>query len=229
MFGKINEIKELISGLDIRKANDTVDALWDDRDKITETVDLVWDNKDTITDVVEFVSENKDDIVNLIEQLPDLLSRTGGGMAKAGESAEAASALLLGSDGRDGGITEITDSAAEAISRCVEQLGSASEIIMKMGDEIDDISIPTVEPEFTEVAGFQVVTGIDFGSASIGDKAADRMRDGAAHIGSIAEDFGVVADRLRQLGSRLTDTGSDLGNLGGLLRETGDALGTIKA
>lgn len=224
MFGKIDDLRKLLGDFDVGKAKDTVDALWDDREKITETVNLVWDNRDAITEAIEFVDENKDAIIGLIKELPGLLNKTGGGIAMAGESAEAASAFLLGDDGDQVAIADITELAADAISRCVEQLGNAADVIAEIGNEVDEISIPTVEPVYTEVAGFRVVTGLDFGSAGIVDKAADRMRSGAGNLSAIAEDFGVVSNQLKQLGSRLTETGGDLHNVGGLLRETGATL-----
>ena len=54
MLGKLGDIAKALGNLDATKAKDTVDALWDDRDKITETANLVWDNREAIQDVVEF-------------------------------------------------------------------------------------------------------------------------------------------------------------------------------
>jgi len=227
MFGKIGDIAKALGNLDVGKAKDTVDALWDDRDKITETANLVWDNRDAITDVIEFFGDNKDAILGIISELPDLLASTGNGIAKAGESAIAASGFLLGTDGEEGAVTEITEFAAEALSRCVEQLDNAVDVLNRAGEEIDKIGIPTVDPKFTEVVGFKVVTGLDFGTSPIAGGVSDRMRDGAGNLASIAEDFGVVADQLKRLGSRLNDTGSDLNNVGGLLQETGTTMTSL--
>lgn len=227
MFGKIGDVAKALGNLDIEKAKDTVDALWDDRDKIRETVDVVWDNRESITEVVEFFGENKDAILGIIRKLPDLLATTGNGIAKAGESAVAASGFLLGTGDEDGAITEITEFAAAALARCVEQLGNAVSVLNRAGDEIDKITLPTVDPKFTEVVGFKVISGLDFGTTPLAAGVSDRMRDGAENLASIADDFGVVADQLKRLGSRLGDTGNDLNNVGGLLQETGTTLTSL--
>jgi hypothetical protein len=227
MFGKMGEIAKALGNLDVGKAKDTVDALWDDRDKIAQTADLVWDNRDSIQEVIEFFGENKDAILGIIRELPDLLASTGNGIAKAGESAIAASGFLMGSDGKDGAVTEITEFAAEALARCVEQLEGAVGVLTKAGTEIDRIALPTIDPQFTEVVGFKVITGLDFGKAPLAEGVSDRMRDGAENLTSIAEDFSVVADQLKKLGTRLNDTGSDLNNVGGLLQETGTTLTSL--
>ncbi len=99
----------------------------------------------------------------------------------------------------------------------------------RAGEEIDKIAIPTVDPKFTEVVGFKVVTGLDFGTAPLVGGVSDRMRDGAGTLAVIAEDFGVVADQLKRLGVRLNDTGGDLNNLGGLLKDTGTTLTSLAA
>ncbi len=227
MFGKIGDITKALGNLDLGKAKDTVDALWDDREKITDTADLVWDNRDAIQDVIEFFGKNKDAILGIISELPGLLATTGDGIAKAGESAVAASGFLLGTDGEEGAVSEITEFAAAALARCVEQLDNAVGVMGKAGEEIDKVAIPTVDPTFTEVVGFKVVTGLDFGTTPIAGGVSDRMRDGAGNLAAIAEDFGVVADQLKRLGTRLNDTGGDLNNVGGLLQETGTTLTSL--
>ena len=227
MFGKIGDMAKALGNLDVGKAKDTVDALWDDREKITDTANLVWDNRDSITEVIEFFGENKDAILGIIRELPDLLSKTGNGIAKAGESAVAASAFLLGTDDEEGAVTEITDFAADALARCVEQLDNAVGLMKNAGDEIAKIGIPTIDPTFTEVVGFKVVTGLDFGTSPIAGGVSEKMHDGASNLASIAEDFGVVADQLKKLGLRLNDTGGDLNNVGGMLKETGTTLTSL--
>lgn len=227
MLGKIGEMAKALGNLDVKKAKDTVDALWDDREKIAATANLVWDNRDAIKEVVEFFGENKDAIVAIIHGLPDLLAKTGDGINKAGESAVAASGFLLGTDGEEGAVIEITEFAADALVRCVEQLDNAAGVLNRAGDEIDKIVLPTVDPKFTDVAGFRVVTGLDFGTTPLVDEVSDQMREGAHNLASIGEDFGVVADQLKRLGTRLNDTGSDLNNVGGLLQETGTTMTSL--
>ena len=224
MLGKVGEIAKALGNLDVGKAKDTVDALWDHREKIADTADLVWDNRESIQEVIEFFGENKDAIVGVIRELPDLLATTGNGIAKAGESAIAASSFLVGGgdDDEDGAIQDITEFAADALARCVDQLGSAVGVLTRAGEEIDKIALPTIDPQFTEVVGFKVISGLDFGTAPIAEGISDRMRDGAENLSSIADDFGVVADQLKKLGARLNDTGGDLNNVGGLLQENRD-------
>ncbi|MCP3999218.1 MAG: hypothetical protein GY722_29755, partial [bacterium] len=151
-------------------------------------------------------------ILGIIKELPDLLATTGKGIAKAGESAVAASSFLLGTDDDDGAVSDITEFAAAALARCVEQLDNAVGTMNRAGEEID-----------------KVVTGLDFGTAPLVGGVSDRMRDGAGNLAVIAEDFGVVADQLKRLGVRLNDTGGDLNNLGGLLKDTGTTLTSLAA
>ncbi len=117
MLGKLGDIAKALGSLDVGKAKDTVDALWDDREKIAETANLVWDNRDAIQDVIEFFGKNKDAILGIIKELPDLLATTGKGIAKAGESAVAASSFLLGTDDDDGAVSDIAEFAAAALAR----------------------------------------------------------------------------------------------------------------
>jgi hypothetical protein len=209
MFDKIDDILELVQDFDF--------------EKVKETVDAVWDQKDEIGQAVEFVVDNKDKIVEVITQLPKLLDKTGQGIAAAGESAVKASALLTG-DESESAVSGLTDLAAGALDRCRKQLAAASKVLEKFGDEIDDFKIPSVSPEYTEVMGFKVITGLDINQVSPADKAAGKMREGATHMTDIATDFEVVAEQLRQIGDRLDKTGRDLNDVGGTLATTGTTL-----
>jgi len=53
MFSKIDDLMELLGDFDVGQAKDTVDAPWNDQDKITETVNLVRDNRDAIAEAIE--------------------------------------------------------------------------------------------------------------------------------------------------------------------------------
>ena len=134
---------------------------------------------------------------------------------------------MLGTDDDDGAVSDITEFAAAALARCVEQLDNAVGVMNRAGEEIDKVAISTVDPTYTEVVGFKVVTGLDFGTAPLAGGVSDRMREGQATLPRSAEDFGVVADQLKRLGSRNNDTGGDLNRVGGLLQETLTSLASL--
>ena len=92
------------------------------------------------------------------------------------------------------------------------------------GKEIDDITIPNVIPSYTEVMGFNVVSGIEFGEANLVDDAADRLKRGSDRLEDIGSEFRQVAEQMRLLGKKLTDAGGDLNEVGGQLRKSGVVL-----
>lgn len=183
-----------------------------DPEKMMEVVNLVWNNREKIMD--------------LIERLPQILKDTGDGIESAGDGALNASALLLGTNEKPGA-QKIAELAADALDRCQVEIDRAAEIMSKFGEEIDDIRIPSLKPEFREVMGFNVITGLDMGENKLVDNAADRMKGGADRLEDIGQDLKNVAAHLRDLGGTLTDTGQGLNNVGEKLKESGGTLRSV--
>ena len=183
-----------------------------DIEKLKEVVNLVWNNKEKILD--------------LIERLPTMLKETGDGIESAGESALTASSLLLG-DKKNPGAQQIAELAADALERCQAEIGKAAGIMEKFGGEIDDIRIPSFSPQYKEVMGFNVITGLDMGENKLIDNAADRLKDGSGRLEEISKDLKSVASHLRQLGGTLTDTGDGLSKVGAKLMESGGTLRSL--
>ena len=178
--------------------------------------------------VVNMVWENRERFMELIEKLPDMLNDTGNSIEAAGDSALAASSLLLGDKKTDTpSAGKISEMAADALERCQEEIANAAKIMEKFGVEIDDIRIPSFEPEYKEVMGFNVITGVDIGENKMIDNAADRLKNGSDRMEEISKDLKNVAGYLRQLGGTLTNTGEGLDNVGHKLKESGGTLRSL--
>jgi hypothetical protein len=143
----------------------------------------------------------------------------------AGLTALKAGSFLTG-DGDDDDISvrDIADLAGSALHRAHAGIGAAASLVARIGDEVDDIRIPTFEPTYSEVAGFKVVTGVDFGEASVVDKVAGRIRDGAEQLRRIAEEIGDASANVGLLGAKISDAGADLGKAGDRIQSSGEIL-----
>lgn len=183
-----------------------------DPEKMMEVVNLVWNNREKIMD--------------LIERLPQILQDTGDGIESAGVGALNASSLLLGTKEKPGA-QKIAEMAADALDRCQVEIEKAAEIMSHFGEEIDDIRIPSLKPEYKEVMGFNVITGLDMGENKLVDNAADRLKGGSDRLEDIGKDLKAVAGHLRELGGTLTDTGEGLNNVGEKLKESGGTLRSL--
>lgn len=225
---------------DMKKAAALVDAFWDDREKILETANMVWDqrerfgtvvayvseNQDQITGVLDFVERNKDRLLDLADRLPELLRGAGSGLETAGLGAVRASALLTGKGEEDGAISayELTGMAALALERCNLQLEQVAALIQDLGEKIDAIRIPSINPTFTEFMGHRVMTGLGLQEDALADDVAARFRDGAGRLSEISDDFSDVAVRLTALGASLTHSGRNLDAVGRKLQDSGHTL-----
>ena len=181
-----------------------------DPKKLVEVVNLVWNNREKFLD--------------LIERLPDLMRETGDSIESAGSSAMKASVFLVGDEDGSPSAKDISVMAAKALERCQVELVEAAQVMAKLGDEIDDIRIPSFRPKHTELMGIKVVNGFEVGENQLIDNAASRLTHGASRLNEIGKDLRLVADNLRDLGSVLADTGVDLNELGGQLRKSGQTL-----
>jgi len=220
----LDDLFDMVGDFDVGKVKDVVETVWEDRDKIKDSVGLVWENKDEILGVIDFVRENKDQILDFVGQLPDLLGKTGDGLAAAGASAVKASGLLTGEDDDDMSAERLAAVASDALEACRDELGKAAGLIGNVASAVSGFKIPTITPKFTEVVGFNVVTGVDFGEESLLDDAAESLADGVARIEGITASLGDVSGKIRSLGSRITEAGSDLAGVGGQLEESGTLL-----
>ena len=218
----IRDIVGKLDDLDLGKVKDVVETIWDDRDKIGEVVDLVWSNRDRLVPVLDWVKEHGDDLLDLMEKVPEILGRAGQALTEAGHSATTAAGWLVGQ--ADDGVVELVEVAAKALDSCWDELDDVAKLLRSIGDRVDDVEIPTVAPRYTEVMGFDVVTGIDFGSDPFLDGVADRLKDGADRVGGVAAGLTTVASQLRDVAARVVDAGNDLDQVGKQLDSSGSAL-----
>lgn len=112
-------------------------------------------------------------------------------------------------------------------TRCRDELTNAVKVLMSLGDIVDDLKIPTVEPRYSEVAGFNVVTGVSIGASKLADRAGGQLVEGAQRLGRIALDLAGVAEQLRGLGSSLGNVGGDLRHVGTQLGASGTTLRSL--
>ena len=191
------------------KLFDVVDDF--DTKKVMEVVNLVWDNRERIMD--------------LIENLPTLLRETGDSIESAGSSAMNASAFLTGNRDDDSiSAKAMSALAASALERCYTQLQGVSNVMDKVGVELDELRIPTLEPTYTEVLGMNVVSGVEMGELQLLDDVAGRLKGGSDSLEEIGKDLKNVADQLRKLGGALNEAGGDLNNVGLKLQQSGNTL-----
>ena len=225
----LNRVLSILDGLDVEKAVEVVDLVWDDREKIIEAVDLVWENRDQLAQVLEFVRDNKDRIIGMLDDLPEMLGKTGGYIEAAGASAIKASAFLTGENDDDDSISahDLAELAANALERCYTELQSAANIVDGLGSQLDGITIPSIKPEYIEVMGFNVIGGIELGESNLIDDAGEQLRNGSDRLKEVGKDLGAVAIHMRKLGAALTETGGDLKSVGGQLQQSGGMLRTL--
>ncbi|NQV05155.1 hypothetical protein HQ535_01275 [bacterium] len=220
----LDDLFDMVGDFDPGKVKDVVETVWEDRDKIKDSVGLVWDNRDEILGVIDFFKENKDQILSLIGKLPDLLGKTGDGLAAAGLSAVKASGLLTGEDDDDMSAQRLAEVASDALDNCREELVKVEGLVGNVASSVSGFKIPTFEPKFTEIVGFNVVTGVDFGEKSLLDDAAEALTDGVGRLSGITSSLGDVSGRIRSLGARITEAGEDLAGVGEQLGESGAML-----
>ena len=58
-------------------------------------------------------------------------------------------------DGNDGGVSayDLAQVAGDAIDRCQKELHAATGVLERVGDLIDNIKIPSIEPNYSELMG----------------------------------------------------------------------------
>jgi methyl-accepting chemotaxis protein len=181
-------------------------------------------NSEKILESVNHVINNRDKIINLVEKLPKLLQDTGDTIEAAGQSAVRASLVLTGDGKTQGGVDDLAQLAASALDRCQKELQSVAGTMNHLGQEIDDIRIPSVQPKFIEVVGLKVVGGLEFGESQLVDNAAERLKQESKRLEQIGDDLLTVATQLRELGKAMNQTGRDLNGVGQKLEQGGRTL-----
>lgn len=180
-----------------------------------------------LMDAVNFVWTHREQISDLIERLPTLLNETGSNIEAAGASAVKASAFLTGGPGGQGGVKHMAVTAAEALDEGQRELSEVAAMLGRLGTELDRIAIPTVAPRFTNVAGFNVMSGLDIGHNSLFDDVTDRMQGSADRLTAMSGNLQTVATQLRDMGELLQGMGGDLNRVGGQLQSSGKTLKSL--
>lgn len=180
-----------------------------------------------LMDAVNFVWNHREQISDLIERLPTLLNETGNNIEAAGASAVKASAFLTGKGTKDGGVKHMAAVAAEALDDGQRELGEVAEMLGRIGEELDRINIPNISPKFTNVAGFNVMSGLDIGHNALFDDVTDRMKGGSDRLTAMSKNLQTVSVQLREMGDLLQGMGGDLDRVGGQLQNSGKTLKSL--
>jgi len=184
-------------------------------------------DSDKIMEAVNLVINNRDKIINLVEKLPKLLDDTGNTIESAGQSAVRASLVLTGDGKTLGGVDDLAKLAATALDSCRQELQSIAGTMNHLGQEIDKVRIPSVQPKFIDVVGLKVVGGLEFGESQLVDNAADRLQQESKRLEQIGNDLLTVANQLRGLGKAMDQTGRDLSSVGQQLEQGGRTLRSL--
>ena len=215
-----------LDDLDLSKVAEVVNKLWEEREQLAQTIEYVTTYQESITNAITYINDNKEHLGELIERLPELLDKTGVGIETAGLSAERASTLLTGDSKDDEVISayEMTGMAAIALERCNVQLEQVALLIQQLGEQLDGVRIPSIKPQFTEVMGFNVLSGIDLEENALSHNVAERFHSSADRISEISTDFSNVSEQFRKLGTMLVHTGDNLHSVGAQLQQSGRSL-----
>lgn len=239
-------LKELLGvDLDIERITQVVESVWEDRDKISESVNLVWENREQFMNVLNFVRDNqemllqvlhfvqnqRERLLDMLDNLPELLGQTGICIEAAGNSALRASTFLTGSDGDPDSLSanDLANVAALVLERCQSEIQNAAQIMKVVGNEVDGLTIPSISPKYSEVMGFNVISGLEIGDEPLIDDAAGRLRRGSDRLDLIGSELQTFAIQMRKLGSALTDVGNNLNEVGEQLTTSGGTLRNLMA
>ena len=225
----ISDYPDLAHSLSSSQLFDVVNLIWSQHEKILGAADLLWDNRDEIVDAVEYIMNQRERIGDFLEKVPEFLGKTAHFIHEAGESAVQASAYLTGEGNKKDStsVRELAELAADALERCNAELRATAALLENLGRQIDDVKIPMLKPEFSEIMGFNVVTGVEWGESNLVDDAAEQLKHGSARLNEIGDDFRNVAQNMRKLGGVITDAGQDLNHVGAKLQESSTMLTTL--
>ena len=180
-----------------------------------------------VMEVVELVWENREKIIDLIENLPQILQETGDNIESAGKSAVKTSLFLMGGDDVETDASELSAKAASALSRAYQEISEVAQVMAKVGEELGDIQIPHVEPEYRELMGVKVIAGLDVGKSSPLANVSNRLTTGSKRLDKLGDEMKDVAGSLEKLSDVLTDVGGDLHEMGLRLAHSGQTLTSV--
>jgi hypothetical protein len=95
--------------------------------KVQQVVDLVWDNKDELLNSAQFAKE-----------VPDLIRTLAAGLSEAGGQARAAGFALVGDDGKSGAISRL-GSSANTLGSISDNLASVAKFIAEAADDVEKV------------------------------------------------------------------------------------------
>ena len=95
--------------------------------KMQQVIDLVWDNKDDLANSAKFAKD-----------IPDLIRTLAGGLSEAGGQARAAGLALVGDDGKSGATTRL-GSSAQTLGSIAENLASVAKFVTDAADDIKGV------------------------------------------------------------------------------------------
>jgi transketolase C-terminal domain/subunit len=95
--------------------------------KVQQVVDLVWDNKDDLANSAKFAKE-----------IPDFIRTLASGLSEAGNQARAAGLALVGEDGRSGATTRL-GSSATTLGSIADNLTSIATFVADAADDVEKV------------------------------------------------------------------------------------------
>ncbi len=152
-----------------------------DLGKVRNLVDMLWDHRD--------------ELIDMITRLPGLMGDAGEQMHAAGSGAEAAAQLLTGD------LLAMTESAADALAACHDQLSTVAGMLGEVGDVLDRVPL-------------------------MGD-IAEPVTKGLQAVRMVSDRLDDVGNQVRGIGGGLSSVGEGLGSMGGSLRGGGAALAAL--
>ena len=107
---------------------------------------------DRAKDALEWLWDHRDEIARVAETLPSLLDSAGNSITAAGGGAHTAADLLIGTPERPGakGLAEV---AAKTLRSCEKELAELHELLDDLADRLDAINLPGVGTVFDQAAG----------------------------------------------------------------------------
>jgi len=95
--------------------------------KVQQVVDLVWDNKDDLANSAK-----------LAKELPDVIRTLARGLAEAGDQARVAGLALIGEDGASGATTRLGSSAA-TLGSIADHLTSVAKLVADAAGDVEKV------------------------------------------------------------------------------------------
>ena len=107
--------------------------------KVQQVVDLVWDNKDDLANSAKFAKE-----------IPDFIRTLASGLSEAGNQARAAGFALVGEDGKSGATTRL-GSSATTLGSIADNLTSVAKFVADAADDV--VKVPMMGGPAKQLGG----------------------------------------------------------------------------